>query len=228
LGLWSRRLDDSNPNAPDRRRRLWDVFRLADADGWKEAFAFAKPIAGITDWKEAMPYAGPIPKVSGRFAPSIDPASIVFSLIDDMTVAHVTNCLAWRPNWAEGSDGLLCPAILQHPMAPDKGPGEAVYRVDLPRPKPGARLVFRFGTTITGPTDDGVRMSVAVNGKELWSRTLVQKKQPHQGMVDLSAYAGRSIHLTLRVDARGNNAGDWSNWLRPVIVAEVKGEGRHQ
>jgi hypothetical protein len=149
-----------------------------------------------------------------------------FNLIDNMATAHVTNCLAWRPGWADGHGGLLYPTILQHPLAPNKGLGEAVYRVELPGPKAGTALILRFGTTITGPTDDGVRMSVAVNGKELWSETQVRKGQPHQGMVDLSAYAGQSIRLALRVDARGNNAGDWSNWLRPVILAEVKGEGR--
>jgi len=228
LGLWTRKLDDPDPNAPDRRRRLWDVFRLADTDGWEDAFAFAKPIVGITDWKEAMPQAGPIPNVSGRFAVPIDPASIVFSLIDNMPTACVTNCLAWRSAWAAGPDGLLYPTLFQHPLGPDKAPGEAVYRVELPGPQAGARLVLRFGTAITGPTDDGVRMSVAVNDKELWSETQLQKEQPHRGLVDLSAYAGQSIQLTLRVEARGNNAGDWSNWLRPVVVTETGADGLHQ
>jgi len=130
-----------------------------------------------------------------------------------MATACVTNCLAWRPAWAEGPDGLLCPTLFQHPMASDKAPGEAVYRVELPGPKAGARLVLCFGTVITGPTDDGVRMSVAVNDRELWSETQVQKDQPHRGMVDLSAYAGQSIQLTLRVAACGNNAGDFLKLL---------------
>ncbi len=96
LGLWTRKLDDPDPNAPDRRRQVWDVFRRADTDEWEDAFAFAKPIVGLTDWKEAMPQAGPIPSVSGRFAVPIDPASVVFSLSDNMATAGVTNCLTWR------------------------------------------------------------------------------------------------------------------------------------
>ena len=149
LGLWTRKLDDSNPNAPDHKRRLWDVFRLADTDAWKEAFAFAKPIASITEWKEAMPHARPIPKISGRFAPSIDPASIVFSLIDNMATARVTNCLAWRPGWADGHDGLLYPTLLQHPL-PDKGPGEAAYRVELPGPKAARCSSFALALRLPG------------------------------------------------------------------------------
>jgi hypothetical protein len=111
-------------------------------------------------------------------------------------------------------------------LAPDQAPGEAVYRVELPRSTAGTRLVLRFGTTITGPTNDGVSMSVAVNEQELWSTTQLQTAQPHQEMVDLAPYAGQCIQLTLRVHARGNNAGDWSNWLRPVIVTEAPAEGR--
>jgi len=89
-------------------------------------------------------------------------------------------------------------------------------------------IVLRFGATITGPTDDGVRMSVAVNGKELWSETQPRKEQSHPAAVDLSAYAGQSIQLTLHADARGNNAGDWSHWLQPAIVAETGAEGRRR
>lgn len=220
LGLWTRKKDDPDPNVPDRKRRLWDVFRLADTDQWEEAFAFAKPVVGITHWQEAMPHEGPIPAVAGRFAAALDPASIVCNLLEQSATAEVTDCLAWRMDWADGPDGRLYPTILQHPLAPDQAPGAAVFRLDLPPRQAGTRLVLRFGAAVTGPTHDGVQMSVSVNGTELWSAAQVVKDQPQQAEVDLSHYAGQSVQLILRVHPRGNNAGDWSQWLRPVIVTE--------
>jgi hypothetical protein len=224
LGLWTRKLDDPDPNTPDRKRPLWDVFRCADTQGWEEAFAFAKPIVGIHEWQEMLPKAGPFPQVSGRFAAPIDAESIVVNLLDNMATASVTNCLAWRFTWAENQDGLLCPALLHHPLAPDKPPSEAVYHIALPRLPAGRKLVLRFGTTITGPTHDGVTMAVVVNDQVLWTESQLHTGQPRGAAVDLSSYAGQSIRLALRVDARGNNAGDWSHWLQPVIVSDAGAE----
>jgi hypothetical protein len=38
-----------------RKRRLYDVFRLADTDRWEAAFRFALPIIGIRNWAEIRP-----------------------------------------------------------------------------------------------------------------------------------------------------------------------------
>ncbi|MBI2300204.1 MAG: hypothetical protein HYU66_14875, partial [Armatimonadetes bacterium] len=219
LGLWTRKLDAADPNAPDRRRLLWDVFRAADTDAWQAAFAFALPIVGIQTWREALPFAGPIPQVSGRLAPPLDPAQTVCNLMDGMSEATVTNCLDWRPAWADGPDGRLYPTIFQHPPAPEKGFGEATWRITLPAAK-GRRLVLRLGTVVTGPTDDGVRMAVLVEGRGLWSTVQAKQGQPQMAAIELTAYARRTIALTLRVEARANVTGDWANWLRPVVVRE--------
>ncbi len=92
---------------------------------------------------------------------------------------------------------------------------------------------------ISNRTQDGVRFSVLANGKELWSETkttflapdspeakpqdnLLPGKDPFSDQaLDLSAYAGGTIKLTLRVNALANNAYDWANWVEPRIV-EVK------
>jgi hypothetical protein len=55
LGLWTWKEDDPSPCTPDRRKRLYEVFRLADTDQWEAAFEFAKPIIGIKDWEEVLP-----------------------------------------------------------------------------------------------------------------------------------------------------------------------------
>ncbi len=221
LGLWTRKLDGSDPCAPDRKRMMWDVFRRADTDEWQAAFEFAKPIIGIRDWKEALPFAGPIPKVSGHFAPPLDPASLVYNFGDHAGEAKVTNCLDWRPTWARGPDALLYPALFQHPPDPQKGVGEATFSISLPNLAAGRRLIMRFGTVLTGPSFDGVKMTILVDGGELWSETQTQQDHPTRHNLELSAYAGQTIGLTLRVDALKNNGADWANWLQPVIVTEI-------
>ena len=85
----------------------------------------------------------------------------------------------------------------------------------------GRGLRLSFGTVVNGPTHDGVRMSVLVGGQELWSETQAQANRPAAHSLDLRAFAGQTIALTLRVDALGDNTGDWSNWLQPVILIEL-------
>ena len=40
---------------PDRKKPIYEVFRLADTPDWKKAFNFALPIVGIKDWNEIDP-----------------------------------------------------------------------------------------------------------------------------------------------------------------------------
>jgi hypothetical protein len=202
---------------------MWDVFRQADTDEWQAAFEFAKPIIGIKDWRQALPFAGPIPAVSGHFAPPPDPASLVYDLGDHAGEATVTNCLDWRPTWAKGPGGLMYPALFHHPPDPAKGVGEATFSISLPKLRPGRRVALRFGTVLTGPSFDGVKMTILVDDAELWSETQTRQDHPRMHALDLSAYAGKTVRLTLRVDALRNDGADWANWLRPVIVTEAGG-----
>jgi len=218
LGLWTNRPDGPDPCAPDRKRLIWEVFRLADTDRWQEAFEFAKPIIGVKDWSEALPFTGSIPRVSGRFAPPLDPSALVYSFGDHMGEAQVTNCLDWRPSWAKGPDGLLYPTLFHHPPDPKQGIGEATFDLHLPALPESRRLELRFGTVLTGPSYDGVRMSILVDEKEVWAGTETKQDHPQMQSLDLSPQAGQTVRVTLRVDARGNNAADWANWLRPVVL----------
>jgi len=53
FGLWA--LDKTEAGLSRRKRKLYEVFRLADSPSWQEAFAFAKPIIGIDDWSQLLP-----------------------------------------------------------------------------------------------------------------------------------------------------------------------------
>ncbi len=218
VGMWTRKLDSDHPEAPDRKRMIWDVFRAADTPSWPTAIEFAKPIIGISDWAEAAPCPGPIPQVSGSVAPPLEPSTVVADLWARMGEAKLAQCLAWNPSWAKGADGLLRPAILEHPLDPREGAAEGSFELDLPRVRAGRGLRLKFGTVLTGPSFDGVRMSVLVDGRELWAQVQPGQNLPKAHAIDLTDWAGRRVRLTLRVDALGNNGADWAHWLRPVVV----------
>ena len=79
--------------------------------------------------------------------------------------------------------------------------------------------MLRFATGFAGPTDDGARFAIVIQGREVWSGH--QKElAPIDHEVDLSAWAGQTIRLTLRVGAQGNERYDWANWVRPQIFVE--------
>jgi hypothetical protein len=225
MGIWTRKLTGDDPTAPDRRRLLHEVFRRADSDRWQEAFEFAKPIVGIKDWAEMLPSAAPIPADCGRFAPPLPADRVVCNLLDLADAAKVSNCLDWRQTWAKGADGRVYPALFHHPPSPEKGSGEAAFTIALPVSKPGARLVLQVGTVVTGPSTDGVGMAIAVAGRDLWAGRQTVPGQPADHSVDLSAFAGQTVTMILRVDALGNNTGDWANWLRPVILIDPAKDG---
>ncbi len=220
LGLWTRKLEGPDPCAPERKRRMWEVFRAADTDDWPAVSEFAKRIIGIDDWDEVLPSTGPVPAISGRFPPPLEPGAVVYDLREHLRDARTLRCLDWRATWAEGPDGLLYPAVFHHPPEPTAGLGEAAYSIDLPQLAPGARLTLRFGTVLTGPSLDGVRMSIALNGVEAWAETQTGKDQPRMHRLDLAAHAGERLDLALRVDALGNHGADWAHWLRPIVEIE--------
>ncbi len=146
------------------------------------------------------------------------PCNLVYDLYLNLSQARRENCLDWRPETMQ-KDGRALLTIFHHP--PEKGVGDATFEVLLPVLKENARLILRFGTAFTGPTANGVRFSILVNGKEAWTTT--QKElAPIEREVELSAWAGKAIQLTLRVDGLGNIQHDWANWVRPQILVEKK------
>jgi hypothetical protein len=54
LGLWTRNQKSQSAAEPDRKKKIYEVFRLADTPQWEEAFDFALPIVGVKDWDEIL------------------------------------------------------------------------------------------------------------------------------------------------------------------------------
>lgn len=194
-----------------------DRYGLAPADAAQvvrdfKAVVDANHITFVQEGAENMP--GWLAGMEARYGQLSE--SVVYDLYLHLSQAQRANCRDWRPATIE-KDGRTLLTIFQHP--PAEGDGDATFVIDLPAPKPGEKLVMHFGTGFSGPTADGVRFAVLVDGSEVWSAT--QKDLPpadHE--VDLSAWAGRSIKLTLRVNAVGNDTYDWANWVRPQILVE--------
>jgi hypothetical protein len=169
--------------------------------------------------------------MDARFAPT--PKDLVFDLMK-LERARTENCADWRTSSVR-RNGRLVRTLFQHPDG--QHDADATYEISLPALPQGKRLLLKFGTVISNQTQDGVRFAVLANGKELWSETKAtfitpdsaESKPPQDKLLpgkdpfsdhalDLSAYAGQTLKLTLRVNALANNAYDWANWVEPRIV----------
>lgn len=186
----------------------------------------------ITHIREGDPNAPAwVAEMDTRFTPL--PKDVVFDLLQ-IARAKTTNCLDWRVNTVE-KNGRTLRSIFHHPDGVHDG--DAIYEIALPSLPKDQKLLLNFGTVITNKTKDGVRFSVLVDGKELWSDTkttfvsppdkeaksaqdsIMPGREPFSDhSIDLSAYAGKTISLTLRVNALENNNNDWANWLEPRVV----------
>lgn len=177
-----------------------------------------------------------VAEMDARFTPL--PKDVVFDLMH-VGKAKTENCADWRAS-AVTKGGRTLPSVFQHPNS--KGDSDATYEIPLPAVPNGGKLVMTFGTVITNKTVDGVRFSVLVDGKELWNETKTSFIAPAQEAaksaqdsilpgsnpfsdhtLDMSAYAGRTINLTLRVNALADSSADWANWVEPKIMLRKQG-----
>lgn len=123
-------------------------------------------------------------------------------------------------------DGVWRPRVLRtHPKWQDFGYVKG-WLPWGPLP-PGARFEADIGFVSGGVHTDGVTFWVwvhhLVDGRQQWT-PVVQHFKGYTGSVefisaDLSAYAGQSISIELRVDSGASSAQDWAAWVEPRIVA---------
>ena len=215
LGMYAGDTEDPEERGMGRQLYLHDVFRDAGTDRWRSAFAFAKPIIGIDEWEEVLPE-----KDASRFEasclalPEDEFSSVVTDLTEKMKEVRPSNSADWREEFVFEAVGYR-PSIFHHPNA--SGDGDGVFSLVLPTVDASKRLLLKFDTAFTHESDDGVRFSVLVDGVELWSHS--QKtvaSQAHE--IDLTAWAGKAISLTLRVNPLMNSTYDWANWVWPRIA----------
>jgi len=109
--------------------------------------------------------------------------------------------------------GLMLPA-----------PGKAEFDVDVPM---GAALRFGWGMALPPAMagDAKARFSVEVDGAPIWSGQGAADEDWQEARVDLSAYGGRRVHLTLATDPDGDPSWDYAVFATPEIVGASSGAG---
>ena len=115
------------------------------------------------------------------------------------------------------SGGETRPALVVHP--PVGGATAADYLVTLPRDKP-AQLRFAAAIQEGAKGTNGVAFIVTVNGQVASRQEVPASDGWHPATVDLSAYAGQTILLSLVADAMGDASYDWARWGEPRIEAK--------
>jgi len=166
----------------------------------------------ITHYAEHVPIPGWLAEKEAQYARL--PENVVYDLYQNFGKAKVENCRMFEKKSVRNDDETLL-TILQHPQ--EEGVGDATYEIPLPRLENEKELLLHFRTCFKEPTANGVRFAILVNGQEVWSSE--QKKlAPENHELDFSGWAGKTISLTLRVDAMGDGSYDWSCWVRPQIT----------
>lgn len=154
----------------------------------------------------------------------------------DTTFLRMTDAMAGpntlNPNKASGEvcsiKGIARPVISQHPA----GAGQPLARlaftkITLPSLKPKEQLLLLGWTSVREGFDpiteklfDGVRFIVQVNNMQLYSVNCIRQNwTPFR--VDLSAYAGKTVTISLLTDPNKRSNFDWAIWGNPQII--IKG-----
>jgi len=130
----------------------------------------------------------------------------------------------------EGSSGgVTRPALMAHP--PIGGATAIDYLLTLPKIPAGADsgppAQLRFSCAIQDGAcgeagaqgTNGIAFVVALNGQEVSRQEVARPDGWHEGSLDLGAYAGQTVLLSLIVDALGEATCDWARWGEPRIEA---------
>jgi hypothetical protein len=217
LGLWSAKADTKDPSVPDKKRKMWHVAQKADTPDWETAFAFALPVCGLKSWNDALPFAGKIPETSHKPKPTYT-GKLLFDLVALQDEAKITNCLDWRRTKETNTHKTKEYALFQHP--PQSGNGDATFSLTLPASAKHPTFLFEIQNGASQAAPNGIQFRVLVDNKEVWAAVVADSLRPIAHKIDLTPYSGKSIALTLRVNARGNVAYAWANWIAPVITSK--------
>jgi hypothetical protein len=106
--------------------------------------------------------------------------------------------------------------IYMHPA--EKSASLVFSNVNIPN-----HATLKFGVALR-KYDDGVKFIVRIDDQLLWEKEVLAVSELQNLSVDLGAFAGKSVSVTLEVDPLKTNNGDWSYWLSPIILSsESKG-----
>lgn len=154
---------------------------------------------------------------------------------DERGTRCLLNCLdAFAPKLAENfadahveqlsCGGELKRALFAHPTAQ----GDCVVRYELALPEVGSEetLAFMFFAGVRDGVDwnrcDGVQFRVTVDGEEAYKEDITGPGWK-EGKAELSKWAGKTVKLELRTNARKSADFDWACWGAPGVYVIKKG-----
>ena len=121
--------------------------------------------------------------------------------------------------------GVVQPSLYQHP--PTNGTYSQInFSLSMPQIKTGEHILFvsDLGLKDGATVSDGVYFRVLVNGQSKLVQKVTYDQTWHLATVDLTAFAGQSVTLTLGTHMFGNSAADWASWGDPqVLVTPASG-----
>ncbi|MEW6355999.1 MAG: DUF6259 domain-containing protein [Planctomycetota bacterium] len=162
------------------------------------------PGKAILLWKEPKTAALPLDLAAEPFGLSVT----VNGTAATGPIQHV----GAQPGMAK-SNGVERRGINAHP--PNQGRTAVEYLLQLPDKKP-ITLSFAVGLR-DGSQSDGVIFIVEANGKELYRQKVTSPDGWHPAEVDLSEYVGKTVLISLTVDADGSYVYDWATWAEPML-----------
>ena len=155
-------------------------------------------------WDKPRPVALPLPLAETPF----DVSASIEGSPAQLPLIHVGAAYG-----SATSKGIRRSGINAHP--PDHGRTSIDYLLKLPESKP-ISLEFSIGLR-DGSQSESVVFSVEANTQEVYREQLTQPDGWHPAKVDLSAFAGKTLLLSLVVDADGSFQYDWAAWAGPVL-----------
>ncbi|MEO0514979.1 MAG: DUF5722 domain-containing protein [Planctomycetota bacterium] len=196
------------------KKKSWYTFQAAETDAWPQSSDYALAVAGYDSWEDALPRTGPFPEHAPEWESFQTRQNIVFDLLELLPEAEVENALQTKRRLVGLMDGGMAESLFLHPLDADQPPATATYRLDLPA---GGKPALQFQTYLGQDQGDGVTFRIRVNGELVFAYPLADQKISEH-TVDLSAYAGQTVSLTLEVDPNESNHYDEAQWLTPAII----------
>lgn len=161
-------------------------------------------------------------------------AVVIADLLPTLGKATVTGASAFQIQPASPSRGVLQAALFQHPKSAGT-PAIAERTIAVPKVAAGERIVFAFDVALSdgipwktaNPAPDGVRFEIKTENKSVYMQTVTESGW-RPGAVDLTAFAGRSVRLSLLVHPRNRLNYDWALWGRPRLLRLAPGSATRE
>src|SRR2546421_10264461 len=146
---------------------------------------------------------------------------VVADLLNTFQPGNARDALSCEVRRPASAGGVKQDALFEHPRTAAR-PARVSYEIHLPSVSENQLLLLVFDLALAdgikpGTGEDGVRFIVQIDGQQSFAREVIEARwQTHA--VNLAAFAGRNVELTLITDAIRNTSYDWALWGSPRVL----------